>query len=62
MHETPQTKNSEKSKCALGSGDFMKTALKCGSDRQSASKLLQSASVSANFLGVVVVLLVAHEK
>ena len=60
MHERPQTRNFEKSRCALGSGDFVKIALECGSDRQSASKLLQIASVSGNKMRLVVASLVAE--
>ena len=62
MHERPQTRIFEKSRCALGSGDFVKIALECGSDRQSASKLLQNASVRGNKMSVVVPSLVAEAK
>jgi len=62
MHERPQMRIFEKSRCALGSGDFVKTALECGSDRQSASKLLQNASVSGNKMRLVVPSLVAEAK
>ena len=62
MHGRPQTRILEKSRCALGSGDFVKIALECGSDRQSASKLLQNASVRGKKMSVVVFSLVAEAK